>query len=224
LCALSAEGFYHFLLESLPRLYLARDYMERIKKILVNGTPGSFQEKWLRRAGVQMDKIVWMEGLSHYHCEQLLFTNHLIGDYRPDPWTIQALRELLSGHPGATPGHRRLWISRADALSRQPLWEHELLAELKDFESVNLARMDPGAQIELMKNASVVAAPHGAGLSNILFCAPGTQVVEIFPDTKRQPIYGRLAHVCGLDHAWAISHFGEKAGRLGESIRQFIGS
>lgn len=207
LALLSAEGFYHFLFESLPRLWLARSQMDSIAHFLANGAPGSFQEKWLQHAGVPAEKIVWMQGLSHFHCEQLLFTNFLMSDYQPTPWMVQALRQLLNASPPATPGRRRLWISRSDAKSRQPAWETELLSKLTGFESVNLSQLSPDQQIALMREAAVVAGPHGAGLSNIVFCSPGTRVVEIFPDTNRHPIYGRLANVCLLPYAWAVADF-----------------
>ncbi len=207
LALLSAEGYYHFLIESLPRLWLARSQLGQIGHILANGTPGSFQEKWLQRAGVSPEKIIWMQGLSHYRCEQLLFTNYLMRDYQPTPWIVRALHELLDAAPPATPGRRRLWLSRTDARNRQPAWESALLARLTGFERVTLANLPPDEQIALMRESAVVAGPHGAGLSNLAFCAPGTRVVEIFPDTNRQPIYGRLANVCRLPYAWAVADF-----------------
>ena len=37
-------------------------------------------------------------------------------------------------------------------------------------------------QAEIFSKARVVAASHGAGLTNIAFCQPGTQIVEFFGD------------------------------------------
>jgi len=207
LALLSAEGFYHFLFESLPRLWLARRQLSSVSHILANGSPGSCQEKWLQRAGVASKQIIWMQGLSHYHCEQLLFTNFLMRDYQPTRWMVHALRQLLDATPPQMPGRRRLWISRSDAKSRQPKWESALLTELSGFESVCLSKLAPDQQIALMREAAVVAGPHGAGLSNTVFCAPGTKVLELFPNTHRHPIYGRLANVCELPYAWAIADF-----------------
>lgn len=223
LALLSAEGFYHFLFESLPRLWLARSQLGAVAHVLVNGAPGSFQEKWLQRAGVMPEKIIWMHGHAHFHCEQLLFTNFLMRDYQPTPWMVQALRQLLNAVPPATPGRRRLWISRSDAQSRQPAWEAALLASLPGFESVTLSQLSPDQQINLMREAAVVAGPHGAGFSNVVFCASGTKVVEIFPDTNRHPIYGRLANVCQLSYAWAVADFSAKPpAELANAITRFV--
>lgn len=223
LALLSAEGFYHFLVESLPRLWLARPHLPQVRHILVNGSRGSFQEKWLARAGLDPARLVWLDGLAHYRCEQLLFTNYLMGDYQPTPWILAALRSLLDAAPPATPGRRRLWISRTDARSRQPAWESGLLSRLAGFERVTLSGLAPAEQIALMRDAAVVAGPHGAGLSNLVFCAPGTKVVELFPDANRQPIYGRLANVGRLPYAWAVADFtSADPTPLADAIRRFV--
>lgn len=46
---------------------------------------------------------------------------------------------------------------------------------------------------------------HGAGLTNILFCRPGTLVVETFPANFVKSPYRRLAHRLGLNHVPVIA-------------------
>ena len=50
----------------------------------------------------------------------------------------------------------------------------------------------------LFKRAVVVVGGHGAGLSNIVFCQPGTVVVEIQCDTVARPCFRNLAGKVGL--------------------------
>ena len=53
----------------------------------------------------------------------------------------------------------------------------------------------------MFHSAVVVVAPHGAGLSNVLFSQPGTYVVEgVCNRPKVNLCYKRLAHVLG--HHW----------------------
>lgn len=220
--ALSAEGYFHFLFESLPRLWLARPWLPHLKQVLVPGSPDSFQGQWLKRAGISADKIVWLRGLAHHRCEQLLFTNYLMHDQQPSALIVQALRELLDAAPPAHPGRRRLWLSRADARTRQPAWEASLLAKLPGFECVTLAGRTPAEQIALMREAAVVAGPHGAGFANLAFCAPGTRVVEIAPQPARSQLYSRLANICQLPYAWAVTDFDREApAELADSILKF---
>ncbi len=53
-----------------------------------------------------------------------------------------------------------------------------LLAE-HGFEAIFMEDLSLAEQIRLMGETAVLLAPHGAGLTNMMFCAPGTQVVEI---------------------------------------------
>ena len=205
--SIGAEGFYHFLIESLPRLELVRPWLATIDHVLAPGRPGGFQEKWLQLAGVPHGKILWLEGLTHYRCEQLLFTSPLSRDCEPTPWLVQAVRSVLAVPVATAPGAQRVWISRGDAGARHLAWEGELLAALGGFTRVELAALAPAEHIKLLAGAAVVAGPHGAGFANLVFCAPGARSIELLPDARHRPVFGRLATAAGGRHAWAAVDF-----------------
>lgn len=222
LASLDAGGFYHFLVESLPRLELARPWLTEVDHVLSPGRAGGFQEKWLVLAGVPREKILWLEGLTHYRCEQLLFTSPLSDDCAPTPWLIDAIRRTVRHAPPAA-GSRRLWISRRDATSRDLAWEDDLLAQLPKFERVELAGLPPAEQMRFLRNAAVVAGPHGAGLANLVFCPPGAAIIELHPDRDR-PVFARLATAAGGRHAWAVVNFAQPPPNLetlASAIRRF---
>jgi capsular polysaccharide biosynthesis protein len=52
----------------------------------------------------------------------------------------------------------------------------------------------------LFAGASVIVAPHGAALANIVFCKPGTRVVEISTRAGYRDWYWQLAAVAGLSY------------------------
>jgi len=206
LLTLSGEGYYHFLLESIPRLHLLWPWLQQADHLLVAGTPGGLQEHWLEHAGIPLGKIVWMSGLCHVDCEQLLFTSRPMADQRPSRGTLAMLRARLGFQPAPNP-QRRIWISRRDAAHRHLAAEDRLLALLPGFERVELSRLSPQAQISLLGECAVIAGPHGAGLANVVFGPPGAHVFEIFPPDRRQPIYQRLAHLADQKYHWAAGSF-----------------
>lgn len=206
LATLDAEGFYHFLFESLPRLWLARDHIARIDHMLVSGARQAPVEAWLARAGIAPEKIVWLHPLAHYRCEQLLFATRPIRNYQPTPWVRDALRSLVHASQ-PTQAERWLWISRADASSRHLQWEDTLLARFPRFEKHTFNGLAPEAQMDLLASAAVIGGPHGAGLSNLVFAPAGVRLVEFFPDAAIQPLYARLAQVAGGTAAWATVDF-----------------
>ena len=71
--------------------------------------------------------------------------------------------------------------------------------------------------IEMFHRAAVVIAPHGAGLSNLIFCREGTAVVEIGFDSSRgmqlDDMYFQLSLGLRLRY-WLIIGRGSYVGRM----------
>jgi hypothetical protein len=223
IATLDGGGFYHFMHESLPRLWLARDRLASADRVLLGGPADEVRAGWLELAGVPRERIAWLGGLGHFHCAHLLFANLPLRDSQPTPWNVHALRSLFRVAPPPAPA-RRLWISRQDSRNRHLTWEDDLLRLLPSFEKVVLSPLAPAEQIRLFASAAVVAGPHGAGLSHLGFCLPGTRVIELMPDLRPRPLYARLAAAAGGRHAWAAVDFQARPDNLpalAETIRRF---
>jgi len=219
LVTLSAEGFYHFLVEALPRLSLAKSWLDRIDHFVINA--GGFQRAWLMAAGVDPSRIILATPHMHFACDDLLFTGPVIADCQPDPWVRRSLNELFP-HAGSQP-LRNLWISRADAKARHLTWEDELLAHLPGFERISLSTHSPLEQVRAFRSAKVVAGPHGAGLANVLF-SPAVRLIELFPANHYVPLYSRCAAVAGGKAAWAGVDFErpERVAELAGAVARFL--
>ena len=69
-----------------------------------------------------------------------------------------------------------------------------------EFETVYLEGMSVIDQIVLFQNAEFIISPHGAGLSNLLFCEPGTKVIEFMPSVEMRPFFWLISEKLGLVH------------------------
>ena len=127
----------------------------------------------------------------------------LVGTDRFRPELLQSVRAALPAPPAERT--RRLYVSRAKAARRRLLNEDELWPHLEraGFERVFLEDHPFEAQVRLMQEAAVVVAPHGAGLTNVLFCAPGTHVVEIADWGFPNPNFYAVAAAVGLRY-WFV--------------------
>jgi capsular polysaccharide biosynthesis protein len=56
-------------------------------------------------------------------------------------------------------------------------------------------------RIELFRSASMVASPHGSGLNNIIWCDPGTKVLEFFPGGYTSPHFCFICVALQMQHA-----------------------
>lgn len=74
----------------------------------------------------------------------------------------------------------RIYISRKGR--RHIKNEDELIAMLKKFDFMIIADIERSVseQIDIYLNASFIIGPHGASFSNIIWCEPGTHLMELF--------------------------------------------
>ena len=103
-----------------------------------------------------------------------------------------------------------LYVSRNESSMRRILNEDDLLPGLRDmgFKIILPGTLSLTEQIEAFRNARVVLAPHGAGLTNILFCRPNTALIEIFPeDGVHGSAFLRIASQLNFNYYYAV---GEK--------------
>jgi hypothetical protein len=81
------------------------------------------------------------------------------------------------------------------------LVETGMLEGIKTMRNVKLEGMPFHEQIQLFASAKLIVGQHGAGLSNIVFCKPGTHVVEI-NDRRECRHFKLLSKVAGVCHSF----------------------
>lgn len=95
-------------------------------------------------------------------------------------------------------------VKGSRARMRRALNEHELAPLLDEygFEVYNLEEMSMAEQIQLFRHGDMVISPHGAGLSNIVYCQPNTKVIELLHDRFDQGMtsYWSLCNLFDLNY------------------------
>jgi len=80
------------------------------------------------------------------------------------------------------------------------------------FETVYVEGMSMADQIRLFQGAEFIVGAHGAALANLLFCDPGTRVVELMPAFEFRPFFwiisAKLDLVHGIQFCPTIVHQG----------------
>ncbi len=197
------SGYAHWLLEELPRLLVLRGV--ECDTIIAHGR-SQFSQEAFARSGISA-RVVEARRYSHFGCERLIVPS-LIGQAGfPVPKVGRLLEEFTVG-VGIGEQNRqaafgeRLYLSREKARRRRVSNEAELWPSLQSRGFVKLCAEDFSwsEQIEAFRRAKVIVAPHGAGLANIVFCPPGTQVIELFNRSYVNGCYWRLASMKGLDY------------------------
>lgn len=205
-------NYCHWMFEFVARAGLLRSaypQWEGIDGILIDPAQARFQQETLQALGLPEHKLIRNTAGVHLKADRLvapsLFAHWPIFDRE----TCQLLRDLFlddSQSRSVTPT-KRIYLTRAEANYRRVLNESEVVEWLQKsgFVSVTLSELSVREQAALLAEAAVVVAPHGAGLTNLVFCQPGTKVLEIFPKNYSQPYYWALAGQCQLNHQYLIS-------------------
>jgi glycosyltransferase involved in cell wall biosynthesis len=99
------------------------------------------------------------------------------------------------------PRKRRLLIARRGPTRMiANLADVEALLSGYGFETVYLEGMSMAEQILLFQGAEFIVGTHGAGLANLLFCEPGTRVIEFMPTAEFRPFFWLISEKLELAH------------------------
>ncbi len=118
------------------------------------------------------------------------------------PQSLAALSEVADRAIGTGEPVKRLYISRGDAERRRIKNEPELIRALegRGFVTAQLATISPEAQIGLFRNAEIVVAPHGMGLTHIAMSKTVGRVIELFHPDAGTDAYAFIARSLGMHY------------------------
>lgn len=213
LAGLSGHNYFHWMVDVLPRFELLRRSGLRgsdVDWFWVHQGQAAFQQEMLDYLDIPHHKVLAADQHPAIQAETLIvpsFPGHLGW---PEPWALAFLRQQFLPIATAFPQHEhpyeRIYISRAKAHHRRLLNEAEVIAQLQplDFSIVELETLSVAAQIALFAQAKVIVAPHGGGLTNLIFCQPGTTVIELMSPRYIRHYYWHISQQLGLKHYFAI--------------------
>lgn len=213
LSGLSNHVYFHWLFDVLPRLEILKKAgisWDAIDYFLVDADR-PFQQETLHTLGIPLEKTLSPSQALHWQARSLLLPSFPASiSWMPD-WSLTFLRETFLPHPPPMPTGRRLYISRTNASVRRILNEARLLPILDafGFEVLHLETLTVAEQARTFAEAEIIVAGHGSGLSNLVFCAPGTRVIEFFSPQYVYPCFWLVANWRSLSYHAALGDLPE---------------
>lgn len=211
LSAAGSGGYFHWMFDVLPRVELIRRSgisLDSIDKFVVNSYQLPFQKETLTTLGIPETKIIESHRYPHVKAARLVVPS-LPGNTGNMPyWVCDFLRKefLTSEVVKKFDRPERIYVSRKDTSHRRIINEASLTDFLSKlgFVHVELASMSMAEKAALFSSAKVVVAPHGAGLSNTVFCKEGTKVIELFSPKWVAACFWALSNQMGLEHYYLL--------------------
>jgi capsular polysaccharide biosynthesis protein len=208
----------------LPRLELLRQAevdLSTVDYFLVD-SDRPFQKQTLEHLGIPLEKTLAPAAVPHLEARSLLLPSFPASISWMPEWSLDFLRRTflpLDLQDNAAAPHRRLYITRANAGVRRLINEAYLIAALEPwgFEVVNLEQFSVVEQAQLFTEAAIILTVHGSGLTNLVFCQPGTTVIELFAPYYVYPCYWLVASWRKLRYSYLLGQAPE-----GEFLHQLL--
>jgi hypothetical protein len=209
------HNYAHWMLDFLPRLRLLPNCEV---PLLVNASPAPFQTESLRHLRVDLNNLVPLEYPKSYRAKSLMVPSTRSSIVTPplqfDPSIVSWLRQAFSAWFRSPKQDRRIFITRAMRSSNRVrrLLNHEEIEDIAvrhGFEIICSEKLPLAEQVALFSEAAVIAGPHGAGFTNIVFAPPNARVIEMmgprFNEDQLGAHFRTLARLLGQQHTRIVA-------------------
>lgn len=196
------RNYFHWITDNLTRL-LVREHLPEPTRILLPRTTAPYIAETLDLFGLAGDcenpPSTNLVPERFYFCSPVAMT----GVWNPlgFDWLRESFRKFFRPSASGPP----VFLTRRGG-TRVPgdLPEIEGIFESAGFEIVDCGQLGVRQQIELASGAKAVAGLHGAAMTNLLWSAPGTPVLELFLPSYLNACYEQIAFQGGLDYRFTI--------------------
>jgi hypothetical protein len=206
LLGLSAETYYHWLLEVLPGLgWLQRHHphlLGREVRIWHNGGTTAYVEETLQHCfGIGPERLLDARTLPRIQAERLVAVSPLpfgSPSAAAQAWLRRALLPQAQLNPTAP--STAIWLRRGSSARRPVFGEDDVLELLAPLgvKAVDSGRLPVAEQAALVAEAGLVISPHGGAMANLVFASPSATVLELHHPDYRPPYYQKLVPARGF--------------------------
>lgn len=196
------RNYYHWLTDSLTRL-MFREHLPESTKIFIPENAARFVTETLDLMEVsdqcEVPKSKNLLPERFYFCAPTAMTG------AHNPIGYDWLRTAFRPHMGEAGSGPPVFFTRRSVTRIPPL-----LKQLEDFFSragfqiVDCGQLAVREQIRIASSASAIAGIHGAAMTNLLWAAPGTRVIELFQPDFLNACYEQIAFQGRLGYSWKI--------------------
>lgn len=200
-----SDNYFHWFCDVLPRLYQVLDRLPLDVRFIVPDHLEDWKIKSLAAIGINRDRMVSYDGRVPWTLEELYYAPPIAMTGDIDKESMKWVQSRLLSCPNVdipTQYGPKIFLSRKKSLRRRIVNEGALVQFLitKGFQVLYAEDHALEAQISIFTGAQFVIGPHGAGLTNVLYCKPGTKILEIFNSSIIRRCYWSLSTALDLKY------------------------
>lgn len=201
-----SSGFFHWLMDVLPKVALIEAVVPQIDGWLVPKCECPFIEQSLDLLQVPQSSRYRISDGEQVIADTLVVASNPAKSGNPPRWVVDFLRTRVAPPRMGAEGGARIYVSRTRANARRIRNESQLLRLLTPlgFTVVHLESLSLYEQAKLFQTASHIVAAHGAGLSNLVHVDPGTRVLELFGEKYVNVCFWALSNHLDLQYSYVV--------------------
>jgi len=203
-CNVAHANYFHWITQVLPAIDHAVNRIGQARNIaialpLLNG----WQEESLQLLGLANVRRVMIDDPAKQYALARAEYSELLnggGAFSNSATTLATYRRLREAVERPWSRDRKIYVARTDATSRQMRNEAVVIEEVRKrgYEVIPPGTLGFQEQVQLFRSARIVVGPHGAGMTNIVFCEPGTIIYELAPSHYTNSCFVNLGMICDL--------------------------
>ena len=189
----SGNNYFHFFFDIIPKIYLIKKKIRNHINFYYVSAPKQWQIKIFKILGIKESELINSSIHKHIFADQIICLDHpwyhkgFIQDQvkKLPKWVILINRKIFLKKALRFKCSKKIFLDRSGSrFSHCQIFNQKPIN--KWVKKNNLIIYKPEKlpfkkQIHLFKNASVILGAHGAAFTNIIFCKPGTKIIEIIP-------------------------------------------
>jgi hypothetical protein len=204
-------NYSHWLFQSFATALVADRLAPHTDFDILSPPLDEFKAAAFALAGISIDRIVQLPAGGVILPSAGIHTNLTDGGFipAPHPEIVHAMAAVGEDIPVSALAGRRVYIARSDSRNRRMENEPAVCEALRrrGFEIILPTGQPLEEQISLFRDAALIVAPHGAGLTNLGFVREGRgpAVVELFQENFLNLAFAKICQIKRLHYTALIN-------------------
>ena len=196
-------NYYHWVAQALPAIDNAIQHCTDHHPVCLLPPMGPLQQQTLALLGHRRARYLSVTEFVRARLALCEFSDLLLSAFTVSMSARRTWDRLAAAARSDIATAPHIYVARTDSTNRRMVNEDELIAYLETvgFRIVLPGSYTPEEQIVLFREARVVVGGHGAGMTNIAFCRPGTLIYELLPAYYPNACFNRMAQSGGVTYA-----------------------
>lgn len=195
------DNFYHFTLESLPKLFVLRKYIDSATVIFPQNLK-NFHKQWIEL--LKLSNITYLSNNEIVNTPLAISSTFTSRDLNHHSLIIPEFRKwILEKNKGVKSLHyKKIFVGRKNSNHRKLLNLDEVKSLLKEkgFTYLEMEDYDLSQQINFFSEADQIVCIHGAALTHLCFSKKNTAVIDLIHNDFYQWCYLKLSQILKLNY------------------------